>query len=115
MTTKHILFTLNPWFENGKGPYYCPDCAVVEGFLHYSPEIRAEIEIISVDFPRPREEIVKLLGQENQSCPVLVLADETGLPEGGKQSLSTGRKFINNGLAICNFLADTFNGVMPHP
>ncbi len=113
---KHTLFTLNPWFEkDGKGPYYCPDCGVLEGFLVYSPEIRKEIEIVYVDFPRPRDVIVKELGMENQGCPVLVLAENTETVEGARQSLSTGRQFISNGIAICNFLGDEYNGVKPHP
>jgi len=113
---KHILFTLTPWIESdGRGPYYCPDCAVVEGFLHYSPQIREEMEIIQMNFPRPRAEIVELLGIENQSCPVLVLNEEAGVAPRAKTSLATGRKFINDALAICNFLAETYNGVKPHP
>ncbi len=113
---KHKLFMLNPWFEeDGQGPYYCPDCGVVEGFLTYSPEIRNEIEIIDVDFPRPRDEIVSYLGLENQDSPVLVLSDDGRGFEGVRQSLSTGKKFINDAIQICNFLGATYNGVKPHP
>ncbi len=113
---KHTLFTLNPWFEeDGQGPYYCPDCGVIEGFLAFSPEVRNEIEVVSVDFPRPRNEIVKQLGLENQSCPVLVLDDGAQIPEETRQSLSTGKKFISNAIQICNFLGETYNGVKPHP
>ncbi|MCB2181278.1 MAG: DUF3088 domain-containing protein [Desulfobulbaceae bacterium] len=113
---KHTLFMLNPWTEaNGQGPYYCPDCGVVEGFLAYSPEIRQKIEIISVNFLRPRNEIVSQLGLENQDCPVLVLDDEATTPEGARQSMSTGKKFINDAIEICNFLGENYNGVKPHP
>jgi len=113
---KHTLFMLNPWFEkDGQGPYYCPDCGVVEGFLAYSPEIRNAIEIISVDFVRPRDEIVKHLGLENQDSPVLVLAEGLQVPEGARQSLSTGKSFIDDAIQICNFLGEVYNGVKPHP
>ena len=113
---KHTLFTLTPWIEaDGTGPYYCPDCAVVEGFLHYSPEIRDKIEIIQVDFPRPRNEVAEILGAENQSCPVLVLTEDAEMAPAAKESLSTKRKFINEALAICNFLAVTYDGIKPHP
>jgi len=112
---KHTLFMLAPWFEeDGQGPYYCPDCGVVEGFLYYSPEVRDEIEIVTVDFPRPRNEIVKYLGLENQDSPVLVLADEGPIPKDARQSLSTGKKFLNDPIQICNFLGDIYNGVKPH-
>ena len=113
---KHTLFMLAPWFEGeGQGPYYCPDCGVVEGFLFYSPEIRSEIEIITVDFERPRQEIVKHLGLENQNSPVLVLDGEGQIPEDAQQSLSTGKKFLNDPIQICNFLGEMYNGVKPHP
>ncbi len=113
---KHTLFMLSPWTEdNGAGPYYCPDCGVVEGFLYYSPEIRAEIEIVSVDFPRPRVEIVELLGLEHQGSPVLILAEGATPPAEALQSMSSGRYFINYPIAICNFLGKLYGGVLPHP
>ena len=44
----HRLYMLNPWQDpDGQGPFYCPDCGVVEGFLAYSPEVRGKIEIIT--------------------------------------------------------------------
>lgn len=113
---KHTLFMLAPWFEeDGQGPFYCPDCGVVEGFFFYSPEIRDAIEIITVEFPRPRNEIVKLLGLENQNSPVLVLDDEGEIPEEAQQSLSTGKRFLSDPIQICNFLAERYDGVKPHP
>lgn len=113
---KYTLFMLNPWYEaDGKGPYYCPDCGVIEGFLAYSPEIRNKIKIISVNFLKPRNEIVSHLGLENQDCPVLIFDDEALIPDGTQQSMSTGKNFINDSIEICNFLGETFNGVKPHP
>ena len=68
--TKHKLFMLYSWLEeDGQGPYYCPDCGVIEGFFYYSPAIREEIEVINVDFPRPRNTIIELLGIEHQYSP----------------------------------------------
>lgn len=113
---KHTLFMLNPWTEdNNQYSYYCPDCGVVEGFLFYSPEIRNEIEIISVDFARPRNGIIEFLGLEHQDSPVLVLADDAPAYDGALQSMSTGKKFINDPLEICTFLGEIYNGVLPHP
>ena len=112
---KHTLFMLNPWMEGEEGPYYCPDCGVVEGFLYYTPEIREKIEIISVEFARPRDEIVGMIGLENQSSPVLVLDDVADPPEYAQHSMSTGKWFINDALALCNFLAESYGGVKPHP
>lgn len=112
---KHRLYMLRPWKEGEEGPFYCPDCGVVEGFLYYSPAIRQQIDIVEVDFPRPRPEIVAQLGQENQNSPVLVLAEDGPQPAQAKQSMSTGRRFIDDGLEICRFLAQAYGGVQPHP
>jgi hypothetical protein len=113
---KHILFQLNPWFDNdGKGPFYCPDCGVVEGFFHYSPGVRNKIDIQHIDFQRPRQAVVAALGQENQGCPVLVLDPASSLPPTAKKSMTTGRSFLDDPKEICDFLAQTFKGVRPHP
>lgn len=107
---------LNPWIENSdQGPFYCPDCGIVEGFFYYNPDIKDKIEIISVDFERPRQKVIDLLGQENQGCPVLVLDNESPPSLDIKKSMSTGRMFIDDPIAICEFLTDRFNGTGPHP
>lgn len=112
---KHKLFMLTPWNEGGDGPYYCPDCGVVEGFFTYSPHIREDIDIVHVDYQRPRPRVIADLGEENQGCPVLVLAQGTKAPQIAKTSFSTGKIFIDDALGICNFLGKTFSGVLPHP
>lgn len=112
---KHRLFMLNPWKEDDKGPFYCPDCGVVEGFFVYSPEVRQKIEIILVDFPRPRNPVIESLGAENQECPVLVLDDAAPRFEGTKKSFSTGKTFIDDARLICDYLGAAFGGVKPHP
>ncbi len=115
MMVKPILFMLNPWFDNGNiGPFYCPDCGVVEGFLVYNPAIRDQLDIISVDYERPRQQIISSLGEENQGSPVLVL-DEALSSSGTKKSLSTGKTFIDDPLMICDYLGQRFDGVRPHP
>ncbi len=57
--------------------YFCPDCALIEGLLSYYPRLTSELEVKYVNFARPRQVLVDLIGEENQSCPVLVL--ENGL------------------------------------
>lgn len=113
--TKYTLYTLTPWMEGKNGPYYCPGCAITEGFFVYSPEIKNEVEIISVDFQRPREKVVKCLGVENQECPVLVLNDNATRPEYAKKSLTTGKSFIDDPAQICTYLGKVFDCVKPHP
>ncbi len=105
---------LTPWKEDEKGPYYCPDCGVVEGFFHYSPDIKEQIKIVHVDFKKPRAQVIGLLGEENQSCPVLVFDTSDTAPEQAKKSMTTGKAFIDDAMEICKFLAASYGGVIPH-
>jgi hypothetical protein len=53
--------------------YYCPDCAFLEGILSYFPQLRSQLDIRYIDFPRPRKEITELVGEVHQGCPNLIL------------------------------------------
>jgi hypothetical protein len=61
--------------------YFCPDCSPIEGLLSYYPRLREELDVQYVDFNRPREILVDLIGEANQSCPVLVFEDGTFINE----------------------------------
>lgn len=114
--SKMVLFMLKPGFKDDTGgPWFCPDCAGVEGFLKYAPDVERRVEVHRVDFPRPRKEIVDLVGAENQGCPVLVLSKGAAVPPEAKTSLETGRAFITGAVSICEFLGRTFGVVRPHP
>jgi hypothetical protein len=113
---KHILFLLKPGFYDEKGgPFFCPSCSAVEGFLKYAPEIETQVDVRRVDFKRPRREIVDLIGASNQKCPVLVLAGVSDLPPEATRSAETGKAFISGSTPICEFLGRTFGVVRPHP
>ena len=72
---KDQLYLLRPGFSNaGMGPFYCSDSAPVEGVLSFFPQLRELIEVHYLEFPRPRQSLVKALGEQNQSLPVLILA-----------------------------------------
>jgi hypothetical protein len=72
----NYLFLLKPTFyENGKGPYFCPSCAEIAGLLEFYPMLRHQMNIRYLDFARPRWELLSMLGEQNQSCPVLILAE----------------------------------------
>lgn len=114
--TRDILFLLKHDFPDGPGvPYYCPECAQLNGVLHYYPQLRHALEVRYVDFPRPRPEIVALIGGENQSCPVLVLA---GAPpaaaEGCEIGVHQGRHFVSGAEAIGNYLSRAYGVGRPH-
>ncbi len=72
---RDVLYLLKEAFPDGGGlPYFCPDCAYINGVLSYFPSLRHRLDIRYVDFPRPRQEIVDLIGLEHQGCPVLILS-----------------------------------------
>lgn len=66
--------------DDGKR-YFCPDCVMLEGLLSYYPRLRDEIDVNYVNFARPRKVLVDLIGEANQSCPVLVLENGTFINE----------------------------------
>jgi hypothetical protein len=112
---KPILFLLKPGFQDGaEGPYFCPGCAAVEGFLKYAPEVERRLDIRRIDFPRPRKQIVELIGADHQGCPVLVLETEGELPASAGKSEETGRSFISGSNEICEFLGRTYQVIRPH-
>ena len=113
---KHKLYMLTPWMKGDEGPFYCPDCGVVEGFFIYTPQARELVEVIEVDFPRPRPAIVAALGQENQESPVLVLSPKLeDIPPQARKSMTTGAWFVDDPIEICNVLGRACNGTLPHP
>jgi hypothetical protein len=79
------LFLIKADFQDFKKAdgrnYFCPDCVMIEGLLSFYPRLRNELDVYYVDFNRPRNILVDLLGEENQSCPVLVLENGTFINE----------------------------------
>ncbi len=79
------LFLLKADFQDtsrGEGKrYFCPDCVMLEGLISYYPQLSNELEVKYVSFSRPRQAIVNLIGEANQSCPVLVLENGSFINE----------------------------------
>jgi len=79
------LFLLKADFQDASRAddkkYFCPDCVMIEGLLSFYPKLRSELEVTYVDFARPRKVLVDLVGEANQSCPVLVLEDGSFINE----------------------------------
>lgn len=61
--------------RNGEGPFFCQQCALVEGFLGYYPHVRHALEIHYIDYPRPRPALIGL-GEDNQNSPALLMTAE---------------------------------------
>jgi len=81
---KDKLFMLHPgFFQGAEGPFYCGDAVAVEGLLSFFPQLRSEIDVEYINAARPRQALVELIGEANQSAPVLVLG-------GGRVPLDAG-------------------------
>lgn len=113
---KDILFLLESGFLDGTGaPYFCPDCVMLEGLLALYPALNASLDVRRVVFPRPRAEIVALLGVEHQSCPVLIVAAGAALAETGiKFSTAGGLTFIDDAREIGRYLSLRHSIPRPH-
>ncbi len=109
------LFLLKPHFMDGdKGPYYCPHCAQLVGLLEFYPALKQAIEVRWLEFARPRRELVELLGEENQSCPVLVIeAAPAHPPPGVPLRQAKGRWFVEGAEEIATWLAHVHGTGMP--
>jgi hypothetical protein len=112
---KDRLFLLKPgFFDQGKGPYFCPGCAFAEGMLSFYPSLRDKIEINYIDFTRPRPCLVAEIGEENQGCPKLILGGSHSVPQRITVKEVKGRRFISEPSEICRYLASAYGFGEPH-
>lgn len=92
---KDRLFLLRPGFEDPVYPeqsFYCWHCALLEGVLASFPALARRLDVERIEWPRPRLPVIELVGEENQSLPLLILADgETSVHQTGSYQ---GRAFI---------------------
>ena len=88
-------------FEDGPGKmWFCSHCALLEGALSVNEHWKDSLEVKRIDFPKPRNEVVKLLGEDNQWLPVLILKDN---------------KTIREPLEIIDYLVGEYGGAAVHP
>lgn len=110
---RDVLFLIKAPFEDAGATWFCHDCAALEGALLTNAQWLRSIDVRRLPFPRPRHEIIALLGEENQAMPVLVLADASKAPEAAQHF---GRRaFIGDSRAITRYLAAAYGGAGPHP
>src|SRR5690349_16056831 len=99
---RDTLFVLRPGFLDKGTRWFCPYSAQVVGFLDYYPEVRDTLEIVELDFAKPRQPMIDLVGPDHQSAPLLVLHEsaepphDLGIPIGEAQ----GRKFVEKTMDI---------------
>jgi hypothetical protein len=115
------LFLLKPDFtdvkiDNEGKLYYCPQCAMIAGIIKYYPQLETLLEINFVDFQRPRKAIIELIGEENQSCPVLII--ENDQDENIDMSYFNSYRdklFVNSTDLIVKYLSEKYGIGIPHP
>lgn len=110
------LYLLRPDFlDAGTNPYFCPGCAEMVGLLEFYPVLKKQVDVHYVDFPRPRSELVPLLGEDNQGCPVLVLnLVPPDLPTHVAVRRANGHAFIEGSRDIAEYFAHVYGTGIPH-
>ncbi len=113
---RDILFVLKEKFDDGPGPaYFCPHCAEVTGILTYFPHLRHQLDVRYVDFKRPRSPMVDMIGESNQNCPMLVLAEKPSLDTLEMMTGShDGRYFVSGPRDIARYWSHVHNISRPH-
>jgi hypothetical protein len=111
---KDQLYLLRPGFLNADtGPLYCSDSAPVEGVLSFFPQLRQLVDVHYLEFPRPREPLVKALGDQYQSLPVLILAADRKVREKNLEpSHANGKLFLADQSSIRHYLSTQYH--LPH-
>lgn len=110
------LIILKPGFEDPAYPdriFYCWHCALMEGVLASFPELAGRIDVERIAWPRPRLEVIDLVGEENQSLPLLVLPEGETSPH--QTGIYEGRAFISDKDKILAALSDRHGIPVPHP
>ena len=111
---KDQLFVLRPGFDDKGKTYFCPFSAQVMGFLAYYPQVRDSVELVELEFEKPRKPLSDLLDDKHQSAPMLVLAGDGVAVPGVEIAESNGRKYVEKTIQILKYLAATRSVPMPH-
>jgi Protein of unknown function (DUF3088) len=114
---KDRLYILKPDFAaEGGVKQFCSECAMVEGMLSFYPHLRQALDVKYIGFAKPRPEIVSELGPEHQSSPCLVVADPAKASKAAphvKLGESNGKRFVNDPLQVCEYLAQVYGTGKP--
>lgn len=114
--TRDRLFLLRPGFEDPAYPgrcFYCWHCALIEGVLASFPLLAEKLDVERIAWPRPRQPLITLVGEANQSLPLLVLA--AGATSRQQTGSHQGRAFIADKDAILAALSERHGFRDPHP
>jgi hypothetical protein len=115
-----ILFLLAPNFTDSARDdlgtrYYCPDCAFLEGVLGYCPDLRTQLDIRYITYPKPRREIVALVGDEHQGCPNLILDPANHKFVNAEHFYRFGERLhTTDTKVIVDYLAERYGAMVAH-
>lgn len=112
MTDK--LFVYRPGSMDHGRSHFCPYSAQVIGFLTYFPQVKDTLEVIELEFAKPRKPLVDLLGERHQAAPMLVLGGEPVAVPGVTIGEANGHAFVEKTLEILKYLAATRSVPAPH-
>ncbi|MEM8651193.1 MAG: DUF3088 domain-containing protein [Pseudomonadota bacterium] len=110
------LIILKPDFQDPAYPdqtFYCWHCALMEGLLSCYSDMANKLDVQRISWPKPRQELIDLVGPENQSVPILILADDA--PAGLETGSFNGRRFVDEKDAILRALSIRYGIADPHP
>jgi len=114
--TRDLLFLLKPDFEDPAYPgqrFYCWHCALLEGVLASFPALQSKIDVARIAWHKPRHPVVDIVGENNQSLPLLVLAADA--PDELATGKFRGQKFVDDKDAILAVLSRRHGIPWPHP
>jgi hypothetical protein len=112
---RDTLILLRPDFLDQGTRWFCPYSAQVRGMLAYYPELADSLEVVEVDFARPRELLAELLGDGGKSLPVLVLHESSPTEVAGVNvAEAQGRRYVDKTIEILRYLAVTRGTSPPH-
>ncbi|NVD40490.1 DUF3088 domain-containing protein [Ensifer sp. HO-A22] len=113
---KDKLFLIQPGFKDPAYPgqqFYCWHCALIEGVLASFPDLAKRIDVERIAWPRPRLPVIAFVGEENQSLPLLVLAD--GNTSEHQTGVFQGRAFVSEKDKLLAALSERHGFPDPHP
>ena len=85
----------------------------MEGVLASFPELHSRIDVERIAWERPREPVVRWVGPENQSLPLMILADDA--PAEFATGRSGATRFVAGKDAILSVLSRRHGIPEPHP
>ncbi len=114
--TRDTLYLLRPGFEDPTYPgqrFYCWHCVLLDGLLASFPQLAEKLDVKRIEWPRPRKAVIDLVGEDNQSLPLLILAD--GEHSTHLTGIYQGHAFIADKDGILAALSERHGFPVPHP